>query len=162
MSAGGPTGQPGGQAPPQGPAYGGPAWPYGPGASAGGPTGQPGGQAPPQGPAYQQAQPGHQQAQPGPDQQTAGFNAEQYGRIADVMGDIANGEQPDMNKLVSLFNGFDSQFWKGALIGAVITVLMTNETVRSAVADVVSGIMGAFKKDETNTGGDSAPETDAT
>jgi hypothetical protein len=112
--------------------------------------------------AYQQAPPGYSYAQAGPNQPPPGFDSDHYGRIAEVVGDIANGQQPDVNKLVSIFNSFDTQFWKGALIGAVITVLLTSETVRTALAGTLGGILGAFKQDAGHTDGHSDAETEAT
>jgi tetrahydromethanopterin S-methyltransferase subunit F len=71
-------------------------------------------------------------------------NAEHYDRIADVVKDIANGEQPDVSKLAALYSGFDSQFWKGALIGAVLAVLLTSNTVKTALAGTMGAIFGAL------------------
>ena len=155
MNGFGPVGQPGMQPPPQGMTY--------PGVNtAGGATmaQQPGFQPPPGmvpnggGAAYtapgyyQQPYPGDAQAYAAAGQTAPGNYAENYGRIAEVVKDLANGEQPDVNKLAALYSGFDAQFWKGALIGAVLTVLLTSETVRGAVAGTLGGIMGAFKQSE--------------
>mgnify|MGYP000109069149 CR=1 FL=1 len=156
-------GMPGGQAsyqvPPQGMAYGGMNPAYGqtmdPTAAMGQ---QPGFQPQPgtgtMGPGtaytapgyYQQPYPGDPQDYTAAGQSAPGNHAENYGRIADVVKDIANGEQPDMSKLAALYSGFDTQFWKGALIGAVLTVLLTSETVKTAVAGTFGGIFGAFSK----------------
>ena len=153
---GGPAVPPGYQPPPQGMAYAGmnPAY---------GPTMVPPGYQPPPGmgpmgtgPAYEGAPgytvpyPGDPQAHATAEQTSPGFNAEQYGRIADVVKDIANGEQPDVDKIAALYSGFDAQFWKGALIGAVVTVLLTNETVKTAVAGTLGGIFGAFGKNDSS------------
>ena len=161
-------GQPGVQPPPQGTVYGGMDPAYGQAMPGVNPAmGQPGMQVPPQGmayggadPAYQQVPPGYGPAQPDPAAETA--SAENYGRIADVVNDIANGEQPDVNKLASLFSGFDAQFWKGALIGAVLTALLTNETVKTAVAGTIGGIVGSFKNEGTPEGEASPAGKDAT
>ena len=98
---GGPQPHPGFQPPPQGPAYAGPDPAYAKAGADG---------------VYPQ-QPGYRHTEPAPEQAAQGFNADSYGRIAEVVNDIANGEQPDVNKIVALYNGFDAQFWKGALIG---------------------------------------------
>ncbi|PID39999.1 MAG: hypothetical protein CR984_05460 [Proteobacteria bacterium] len=135
---------------------------------------QPGMQPPPQGMVYagvnpatgqpvfvaQQAMPGVQQP-PTADEATApGPDANLYGRLAEVVQDIANGEQPDVSKLAALYSSFDGQFWKGALIGAVLTVLLTNETVKNAAAGTLSGIMDAFKKDDGPVDGEPSPESE--
>ena len=152
-----PGGQAGYQVPPQGMAYAGMNPAYGqtmdPTAAMGQ---QPGFQPPPgtgtmgPGPAYtapgyyQQPYPGGPQDYTAAGQAAPGNHAENYGRIAEVVKDIANGEQPDMSKLAALYSGFDTQFWKGALIGAVLTVLLTSETVKTAVTSTFGGIFGAF------------------
>ena len=141
--------QPGFQPPPQGMAYAGmdPAYgqPY---------MGQPGFQPPP-GPmdpaqaaatGYYRPYPGDPQPQAAAEGAAPGLDAEHYGRIAEVVTDIANGKQPDMEKIAALYSGFDAQFWKGALIGAVLTVLLTSKPVKNAVAGTLGGIFGAFQK----------------
>jgi hypothetical protein len=153
---GGPGFPPGYQPLPQGMAYTGmnPAY---------GPTMVPPGYPPPPGmgpmgtgpvyegaPGYTVPYPGDPHAQGAAGQTAPGFNAEHYGRIADVVKDIANGEQPDVDKIAALYSGFDAQFWKGALIGAVVTVLLTNETVKTAVAGTLGGIFGAFGKSDAS------------
>ena len=100
-------------------------------------------------PGYTAPYPGDPRAYDAAGQASPGLNAEHYGRIADVVKDIANGEQPDVNKIAALYSGFDTQFWKGALIGAVVSVLLTSETVKTAVAGTLGGIFGAFNKSES-------------
>jgi hypothetical protein len=128
------------QAPPQGAGYMGVDPAYGQAAYTAGAFHQPGYQVPPQGmdPRGMAGQACSASA--------GEFNANQYGRIAEVVNDIAKGEQPDMDKIVGLLNGFDTQFWKGALIGAVATLLVTNDAVKSAVSGTLGGIFGAFSK----------------
>ena len=148
-----PVGQPGMQMPYPGMAYSGMGPVYGPVPPGYGPMDQPGMQAHPQGmahqatdPAYGPEQTEYQQVPPGSAAQHS--QAEQYGRIADVVQDISNGEQPDVSKIVQLFSSFDSAFWKGALMGALIALLVTNETVKEAIAGTLGNIMGAFKQDD--------------
>jgi hypothetical protein len=167
MTGGGPAGQPGYQVPPQQMAYTGMNPAYGPTMAP------PGFQPPPGmgpvggGPVYQTAPgyyvpyPGDPQAHAAAGQSPPGFNAENYGRIADVVKDIANGEQPDVDKIAALYSGFDTQFWKGALIGAVLTVLLTSETVKTAVAGTLGGIFGAFNKGDSPAA-DAGTKADAT
>jgi hypothetical protein len=158
------AGYPGGPVPPQGMVYGGggPAYAQMP---AGGPAGYYyGGPVPPQAMVYGPAAPGAAAGYPGtPAPGTGGFSAAPGAadgaseRIAAMVRDMANGKPPDVDKMVTLFNGFDTQFWKGALIGAVVAVLVTSETVRSGVAGAVGGIFSQFKTD----GGSKDPKPDA-
>jgi hypothetical protein len=111
-------------------------------------------------PATAQAMPGARQAPPAGDAAAPGMDASHYGRIAEVVQDIANGEQPDVSKLAALYSSFDAQFWKGALIGAVLTVVLTNDAVKNAVAGTLGGIMGAFKKEGGASDGEATPESE--
>ncbi len=129
---------------------------YGPAAS-----GYPG-YPPPQGsaggtvPGYGSAQPSEPASQPrDPSADKAQGNA--HGRIAEVVKDIANGQTPDAEKMAALFDGFDGQFWKGALAGVLVTLLFTNETVRSGISGAFGTILGGFKKQ-----GDQQPDDSAT
>jgi hypothetical protein len=167
VAPGGPAVPPGYQPPPQYMAYAGMNPTYGPTMA------QPGYQPPPGmgpmgtapvyegAPGYYVPYPGAPRAQTTAEQSAPGFNTEHYGRIADVVKDIANGEQPDVDKIAALYSGFDAQFWKGALIGAVVTVLLTNETVKTAVAGTLGGIFGAFGKNDSSAA-DAGTKTDET
>jgi hypothetical protein len=190
MAGGAPMGQqpaqPGMQ-PPQGMGYGpvdpfyGQAGMQSPPQAACGPMGtayygqpvyvQPGFQPPPamgypgSGPTYaagpSMAHPDAQQAPPAENPADQAGNAEHYSRIADVVRDIANGEQPDVSKIAAVYSGFDTQFWKGALVGAVLAVLLTSDTVKTALAGTMGAIFGALKKDDAVSAGDSTPEPGA-
>ena len=70
----------------------------------------------------------------------------------DVVNGIINGENPDIPKLIDLFESMDTKFWKGAMIGAGLVLLATNETVKKTIGDVLSGIMGNSGKTETEKG----------
>lgn len=170
-------GQAGMQPPPQAPEYMTMGQVYFQPMAGGAPAGQPGVQPPPGmiyhpgvDPAYAASagaanpyatHPGAQQAPGTAEPAVEGGNAEHYSRIADVVNDIANGEQPDMSKLAALYSGFDTQFWKGALIGAVLAVLLTSNTVKTAAAGTMGAIFGALNKNDGPSDAGSASETDA-
>jgi len=166
MPAGPPMGYYGGQMPPPGMVYGAGAPVYGQMPPAGYYYGSP---LPPPGMVYGQAPPEAAAVHPGTPGQGAGGSGNAHGparaegadanaqeRIAAVVREMANGQPPDVDKMVALFNGFDTQFWKGALIGAVVAVLVSSETVRSGVAGAVGGLFARFKGDGGPKG--SAPD----
>ena len=69
-----------------------------------------------------------------PDASKAKFDQNKLGKMYGVIGDIMNGEQPDTEQLLGLFQDSDGEFWKGALVGAAAGLLLGNEAVRGAVA----------------------------
>jgi len=71
----------------------------------------------------------------------------QYGQIIDIINDVANGT-PDVSKMVGFLEDCDTQFWKGAVIGAVVTLLFTSNTVKNAVFGTIGSAMDAFRKEK--------------
>jgi hypothetical protein len=70
------------------------------------------------------------------------FEEHKYGQMIDMVGKFLNGEAnvgEVVNGLFSL-NFQDDQFWKGAVIGAVAALLLTNETVQSGLTKTVGTI----------------------
>ncbi|NCC26264.1 MAG: hypothetical protein EOM25_13885 [Deltaproteobacteria bacterium] len=128
------TGQP--QAPATGGYYGNGTvgWPQlqPPGPSAW-PAYQPGGMYAP--PAVQQM--------PNPGQAQGYEN--RYGELYGLINEAAAGN-PDVSKFLNFFEKTSSDFWKGALLGAGMTFLLTNDRVKGAIAGVFSGVCGAFGK----------------
>lgn len=74
------------------------------------------------------------QAMPGMPMGAAPGQAQGQGRgpgMAEVMEDIANGD--GISGLSKMLNFDDTEFWKGALIGAAAVLLLTNETVQDTL-----------------------------
>ena len=90
----------------------------------------------------------NQQAPPPPPGEQPEAGEKRHGQIMDVVNGIINGESPDVPKIIDLFESMDTRFWKGAMIGAGVVLLATNETVKKAIGDVLSGIMGKSGKTE--------------
>ncbi|MDL1959423.1 MAG: hypothetical protein LWX01_05335 [Deltaproteobacteria bacterium] len=70
------------------------------------------------------------------------YDAHKYGQMIDTVGRFLNGEAnvgEVVNGLFSL-NFQDDQFWKGAVVGAVAALLLTNETVQSGLTKTVGTI----------------------
>ena len=74
------------------------------------------------------------------------FDEHKYGQFMGIMSDLANGN-PDVSKMMNFLEGLDTQFWKGALIGVTATLLLTNETVKSAIVGALSGAWGIFQQE---------------
>jgi len=89
----------------------------------------------------------HQASPPPGEQPDSG--KKKHGQIMDVVNGIINGESPDVPKIINLFESMDTQFWKGAMIGAGVVFLATNKTVKKTIGDVLSGILGNRVKAET-------------
>ena len=76
-----------------------------------------------------------------PEGAEAKFDQNKVGEMYGVMTDIMNGE-PDPKKIMSLFQATDGDFWKGAIVGAAVGFLASNETVRGAVSGIVGSMFG--------------------
>jgi len=93
--------------------------------------------------------PGQGDAAPGPD--TQGFGA--------AIGNIA--DQAGLGMLKDFFSFDDGDFWKGALVGAAVVMLLTNENLREALAGGAAKTAAAFKSGlATQAGGESAASDD--
>jgi hypothetical protein len=73
-------------------------------------------------------------------------DAHQYGQFMGIVNDIANGNA-DPSKIMSMLGSIDGQFWKGALVGVGVTLLLTNDTVKSTLMGALAGVMGTFTKE---------------
>jgi len=73
---------------------------------------------------------------PGPAQEN------RYGELYGLLQDAANGN-PDVNGFLNFFQTTRSDFWKGALVGAGVSLLLTNDTVKSFISKGFAGVLGA-------------------
>jgi hypothetical protein len=73
--------------------------------------------------------------------------------MAEVFDEIANGGN-GLSSIGKLLNFDDSEFWKGALIGAAAVLLLTNDSVQDLVFKT-----GAKAKDAVKSGADKIKET---
>ncbi len=102
------------------------------------------GQVPPQA-ATGMTQPG--QAFPGaaPAASAAQGMENRYGELYGLIQQAADGN-PDVSSFLRFFQSTSSDFWKGALVGTGLTLLLTNDTVKSTIAKTFAGIWGAMGK----------------
>ncbi len=64
-----------------------------------------------------------------------------HGELYQIIQQAANG-QPDVSRFLNFFNNVGSDFWKGALVGAGITLLMTSDSVKNMLAGGIGGLWG--------------------
>ncbi len=62
-----------------------------------------------------------------------------YGELYGLINEAANGNA-DVSSFLRFFQSTNSDFWKGALVGAGITLLLTNNTVKSTLAQGFAGV----------------------
>lgn len=74
-------------------------------------------------------------------------NMFQHGQLLDVLGGIINGN-PDIQKISGLLSSTDTQFWKGAAVGAGAALILGNAAVQSALAGFVGGILSKKTTDD--------------
>ncbi|MGE4555753.1 MAG: hypothetical protein AB7D07_02915 [Desulfovibrionaceae bacterium] len=68
-----------------------------------------------------------------------------YGELYGLIQEAANGN-PDVSKFLNFFTQSSTEFWKGALIGTGLTLLLTNDTVKGALSGAFASVWGAFGK----------------
>jgi hypothetical protein len=67
----------------------------------------------------------------------------QYGQLYGMIREAADGS-PDVTKFLNFFNASSSDFWKGALVGAGLTLLLSNDKVKGAISGGVANVWGLF------------------
>ncbi|AGA32307.1 hypothetical protein TVNIR_0606 [Thioalkalivibrio nitratireducens DSM 14787] len=71
------------------------------------------------------------------------------------MGNIA--DQAGLGMLKDLFNFGDGDFWKGAMVGAAVVLLLTNENLRETLAGGAAKATAAVK---SGLGGEGSADRD--
>jgi hypothetical protein len=91
----------------------------------------------------------------------AGAGARHGAGMADLMDEIANGGN-GMSSLSKMVNLDDSEFWKGALVGAATVLLLTNKSVQGALfkagAQASDAVKSGVDKVKGATGGGQGDE----
>jgi hypothetical protein len=70
-----------------------------------------------------------------------------YGQMIELCNDIMQGKA-DPSKIAAFLTSTGAHFWKGAVVGAAVTFLLTNSAVKSALGDTFSAVFGAAKGGE--------------
>jgi len=77
--------------------------------------------------------------------------------LAAAMGEAA--ERNGLGMLKGMLNFEDGDFWKGALVGAAVVLLMTNDELRGSLIGGAARTAEAMKSGFAGMAGDGAPET---
>ncbi len=72
-------------------------------------------------------------------------DAHKYGQVLGLVEELVNGNSPDPSRIMSVLEGVDSRFWKGALVGVGAALLLTNDSVRHAIVGGFSTMFGTNK-----------------
>lgn len=67
--------------------------------------------------------------------------ANRYGELYGLIREAANG-QPDVSRFLNFFQTVSSDFWKGALVGTGLTLLLTNDAVKDMLSKNLAGLWG--------------------
>lgn len=81
---------------------------------------------------------------------------QQAGQFGDLMGmfeDVINGKA-EMSKMAGWLGSLDARFWKGAVMGAALALLISSPLVSETISGLFSGLTGKGDKEHAN-----APET---
>lgn len=72
-------------------------------------------------------------------------DAHTYGQIFGMVNDVASGNA-DPATLLAFLGKMDTQFWKGALVGAALALLLPSEGVKTAMGGMMAGVGNLFGK----------------
>jgi hypothetical protein len=70
-----------------------------------------------------------------------------YGQMLAMCSDLMQGKA-DPAKIASFLTAGGTHFWKGAIVGALATFVLTNSSVKSALGDSFSAIFGGAAKSD--------------
>jgi hypothetical protein len=70
-----------------------------------------------------------------------------YGQLMAMCNDLMQGKADPM-QVMSFLNSNGTNFWKGALVGAAVTFLLTNEGVKSALRETFSSLSSGTSQTE--------------
>jgi anthranilate phosphoribosyltransferase len=64
--------------------------------------------------------------------------------MIELCNDLMQGKA-DPSKIAAFLTSTGTHFWKGAVVGAAVTFVLTNSAVKSALGDTFSAILGGAK-----------------
>lgn len=76
-------------------------------------------------------------------------NGPDMGQMYGMMQDVMKGEA-DPGKIMSFLQASGGDFWKGAIVGAAVVLLLTNSAVKDALAGVAGSLFGSRNADEAS------------
>lgn len=75
---------------------------------------------------------------------------ERCAQLIDMYNDFMQGKT-NPAKVVNFLSGTGTHFWKGAIVGAVLTLILTNNSIKSSLSEGLSGIFKKFNSDNQGT-----------
>lgn len=63
-----------------------------------------------------------------------------YGQLLEIYSDLMQGKT-DPAKIMSFLTSTGTYFWKGALVGAVLTLILTNDSVKSTLKECLGAVL---------------------
>lgn len=66
-----------------------------------------------------------------------------FGHMMGLVNDIMSGRTPNPTSMMGMLESCSMQFWKGAAVGAALSILLTNNAVKDALAGMVGGLVGS-------------------
>ncbi len=73
----------------------------------------------------------------------------QLGKMMNMFSDIVNGKT-DMSQVAGFLGGMDGSFWKGAVLGAALALMVSSPMVSDTITGLFSGLTGGGAKSETS------------
>ena len=67
-----------------------------------------------------------------------------FGQVMELYNDFVQGKT-DPTKIMSFLSSSGAHFWKGAAVGAAIALLASNSTVKAAISEAFSTLLGCEK-----------------
>jgi hypothetical protein len=74
------------------------------------------------------------------------FQEHRYG-LAGMLTDLAKGN-PNWDSMAQWVDSGTGDFWKGALIGAVVALVLTSDTAKGALGNMWTLVLGGKEKEE--------------
>ncbi len=67
-----------------------------------------------------------------------------FGQYLGVINDVASGRTPELPEIAQMVQQAPGDFWKGAIVGAAVGLLLTSESVRSGLGSVLGAVFSGF------------------
>lgn len=68
-----------------------------------------------------------------------------YGQLMELYNDFVQGKT-DPSKIMNFLTSTGTHFWKGAIVGALLTLVMTNESVKATLKDCLGNLVPSKKE----------------
>lgn len=73
----------------------------------------------------------------------------QLGQMMGMFNDIISGKA-EMSQVAGFLSGLDGSFWKGAIVGAAMALLVSSPAITEGIGGIFSGLMGRGGQNESS------------